>query len=117
MFYTNIAYALEKVGSYTCGTGITDLSSFINYATCLLMNAVVPFLVGLAVVAFVYGIIKFFLNPENEEKRKEGKSFMFWGLLALFVMVSIWSLVGIFSSTLTPNQGTPIIPNLPQQVD
>jgi len=112
MIFTNVAYAIEKVGTYTCGTGITDLSSFINYATCLLMNAVVPLLVGLAVVGFVYGIIKYFLNPENEEKRKEGKSFMFWGLVTLFVMVSIWALVGVFSSTITPGKA-PLIPSLP----
>ena len=56
-------------------------------------------MVSLAVVSFVYGVIQFFLYPDNEEKRKAGKSFMFWGIIALFVMVSIWGLVGVLSST------------------
>lgn len=115
MINTMIAYAANgDVGSITCsGLKITDLTSFINFFTCTLMNAVVPFLVTLAVAAFVYGIIKYFLNPENEEKRKEGKSYMFWGLVTLFVMVSIWALVGILAASFTPNN--PIkIPGLPE---
>ncbi|MBK5215554.1 MAG: hypothetical protein JJE53_01960 [Candidatus Pacebacteria bacterium] len=112
---TMIAYAAEttNVAGIVCGQGITNLTSLINFFTCTLMNAVVPLLVALAVTAFVYGIIKFFLNPDNEEKRKAGKSFMLWGLITLFVMVSIWGLVGILSSSLTPG-AKPLIPNLPE---
>lgn len=115
MINTMIAYAVEdpNVGNIVCkDLTINNLTDFINYFTCTLMNAVVPLLVGLAVVAFVYGIIKYFLNPESEEKRKEGKSYMFWGLVTLFVMVSIWALVGIFASSLTPDKPL-LIPSLP----
>lgn len=110
-----IAYAAStnSVAGISCGGGITNLTSFINYFTCTLMNAVVPLLMSLAVTAFIYGIIQFFLNPENEEKRKAGKSYMIWGLITLFVMVSIWGLVGILSSTFIPG-GSAVIPNLPQ---
>ena len=69
-------------------------------------------LVSLAVVSFVYGIIQYFLYPDNEEKRKAGKQFMFWGIVTLFVMVSIWGLVGILSNTFL--NGKPVMPFLPQ---
>jgi len=111
---TLIAYAAEpNVGGRVCGQGITNLTTLIDFGTCTLMNAVIPLLVALAIVGFVYGIIQYFLNPDNEEKRKAGKSFMLWGLITLFVMVSIWGLVGIFSKTLTPNNN-PVLPGLPQ---
>ena len=38
--------------------------------------------------------------------------FMFWGIVTLFVMVSIWGLVGIFSSTFL--NGKTLMPGLPQ---
>jgi uncharacterized membrane-anchored protein len=114
---TMIAYAVDNVNgavSSCPGPGqINNLTDLINFGTCTLMNAVIPLLVGLAIVGFVYGIIQYFLNPDNEEKRKGGKSFMLWGLITLFVMVSIWGLVGIFNSTLTPGSN-PVIPSLPQ---
>jgi hypothetical protein len=87
---------------------ITNLTSLIFYFTCVLTRFVVPFLMALAVVAFVYGIIQYFLNPE-----KNGKSFMLWGIIALFVMVSIWGLVGIFSNTL--GTGPVRLPYLPER--
>ena len=113
---TMIAYAADNLSgavSSCPGAGqINNLTDFINFGTCTLMNAVVPLLVGLAVVGFVYGIIQYFLNPDNEEKRKAGKSFMLWGLITLFVMVSIWGLVKIFSNTFTGTN--PVLPSLPQ---
>lgn len=112
---TMIAYAAgnSSVAGITCGGGINNLTDFINYFTCTLMNAVVPLLMALAVASFVYGIIQFFLNPENEEKKKAGKSYMMWGLITLFVMVSIWGLVGILSSSFIPGS-KPLLPSLPQ---
>lgn len=91
---------------------ITNLTSLISYFTCVLISFVIPFLVALSVVAFVYGIIQYFLYPDNEEKKKNGKTFMLWGLIALFVMVSIWGIVGVLSNTV-PGVGAPKLPGLP----
>ena len=114
--FIHIAEAAPLGGStIDCSAGITNLTNLINFFTCTLMNAVVPLLGALAVVGFLYGIIKYFLNPDNEEKRKEGKGFMFWGLVTLFVMVSIWGLVSIFSNSLLNNDGKPLfLPTLPE---
>ncbi|MFT5360117.1 MAG: hypothetical protein ACI88L_000599, partial [Candidatus Paceibacteria bacterium] len=78
----------------TCTYVSGGLDSLINQATCLLTR-VIPLLVTAAVVVFVYGIVTYIRNAENAEKRKEGNLFMMYGLIALFVMVSIWALVGI----------------------
>ena len=111
---TGTIYADQLPGApnVTCGSGITDLTSLINFFSCTLINSVSPLLVSLAVISFVYGIIQYFLYPDNEEKRKQGKTFMFWGIVTLFVMVSIWGLVGIFSSTFL--NGKTLMPGLPQ---
>lgn len=100
IIFTKIVEAAPLAGTdITCGLGITNLTSLIDFFTCTLMQAVVPLLMALALAAFTYGIIKYFLNPDNEEKRKEGKGYMFWGLISIFVMVSLWGLVGILSKT------------------
>jgi len=115
-----IAYAdtAGKVGGVTCGVPITDLASLIDWATCLLMQSVVPLLVALSLAGFVYGVIKFFMNPDNEEKKKNGKSFMLWGIISLFVIVSIWGLVGILSNTFLDTGDAPaVLPTLPEPAD
>ena len=81
-----------------------------NFFSCLLTNTIIPLLFTLATAAFLWGIIQYFLNPDNEEKRKAGKSYMLWGLISLFVMIAMWGLVGIIANTF----GVPsLLPQLP----
>lgn len=77
----------------------SSLSGIVNYASCFLIRSVLPLLISLAVVGFIWGIIKYFINPDNEEQKKKGKDFMVWGLIALFVIVSMWGIVGVLSNT------------------
>ncbi len=77
----------------------TKLSGLLNFASCTLINYVVPLLFTVAVVAFIWGVIQMVINPANEEARKKGKSFMIWGLVGLFVMVSVWGIVSVFTHT------------------
>ena len=88
----------------------TDVAGIINWASCLLIKSIVPFLFSLATVAFIWGIIQFYLNPDNEEKRKKGKSFIIGGLIALFVMLSMWGLVGILTGTFEIKNTMPQFP-------
>lgn len=80
-------------------SSMKSIEGIINWGTCVLSRSVVPLLFALAVAAFIWGVIQFYLNPENEEKRKKGKSFIVGGLIALFVMVAMWGIVGIFTNT------------------
>jgi len=89
------------------------IEGIINWGTCVLSRSVIPLLFALAVVAFIWGVIQFYLNPDNEEKRKKGKSFIVGGLIALFVMVAMWGIVGIFTNTFGVTNNT--MPNgMPQ---
>lgn len=87
-----------------------SLTGIVNWASCFLYKAVVPFLFALATVAFIWGVIQYYLNPENEEKRKKGKGFIIGGLIALFVMLSIWGLVGILTGTFDLSNTVPQLP-------
>lgn len=107
---TNVAYAAET--TKVCDNVKMDsIAGIFNWASCTLVKAIVPFLVTLATVAFIWGVIQYFLNPDNEEKRKKGKEYILWGLIALFVMVSMWGLVALLSDTFGV---TSLIPQLSQ---
>jgi succinate dehydrogenase/fumarate reductase cytochrome b subunit len=92
----------------------SSVGDIINMGTCILLKSVVPLLFALAIVAFVWGIIQYFLNPENEEKKKKGKSYMIWGLIALFVMVTMWALVAVLSDTFFGEGNGVFVPQLSQ---
>lgn len=57
------------------------------------VGTAVPVLVGLALALFIWGGVLFIVSAGNDQSRKEGQTRMFWGLIALFVIVSVWGLV------------------------
>jgi len=63
-----------------------------------LIKPVVPLLIGLAVVVFIYGVIVLMFS-QGGEKKEEGKQYMLWGLVGIFVMVSVWGLVAVLTNT------------------
>ncbi len=52
-------------------------------------------IMGLALAFFLWGVALFILNSGNEDKRSEGKQKMFWGIIALVIMISIGSIMWI----------------------
>ncbi|MFA6251690.1 MAG: hypothetical protein WC603_03645 [Candidatus Paceibacterota bacterium] len=99
-----------SVNQVCSDNSMKDVTGIVNWASCFLYKVIVPFLFALATVAFIWGVIQFYLNPENEEKRKKGKAFIIGGLIALFVMLSIWGLVGILTGTFQLSNTVPQLP-------
>lgn len=85
--------------SGTCDYQIDSLAMVFHLFGCILAAAVLPLLVTLAVVIFIIGVIKYIVKSNEQKDREEGRKFMIYGIVALFVIVSIWGLVGIIQGT------------------
>lgn len=64
-----------------------------------LVNQLIPLTMALALLAFFWGLVRYIWNSSSEEAKQEGKNIMIAGIVGLFVMVSIWGLVGIIAQT------------------
>src|SRR3989344_1795533 len=64
-----------------------------------------PFLVSIAVFFFMWGVVKFIAHAGDEKAVADGKMFMIWGMVGLFVIVSIWGIVGFIQDSLIPSGG------------
>jgi hypothetical protein len=67
-----------------------------------IMNSFVPILIGVALILFIYGILKFFSAGGNESELGKSKSYMFFGIVSLAVILGVWSLVGVVSNAFFP---------------
>lgn len=77
-----------------------NFSDLLSYITCMISNSIIPLIFAIAGIMFIWGVVNFFIiNADEEAKRAQGKQFMIWGIIALAVMMSVWSLVGIFGAT------------------
>lgn len=52
-----------------------------------------PIVAGLALLVFLWGLVKFIVKADDEEARTQGRQFMVWGVVALFVMASLWGII------------------------
>lgn len=64
-----------------------------------IVNAIIPFIIGLAVLVFIYGVFNFVTSAGDEEARAGAKQLIIWGVIGIFVMVSVWGLVNILVQT------------------
>jgi hypothetical protein len=60
----------------------------------------IPIIIALALLAFLWGVFTFIRNADDEGKRAEGRQFMLWGIIGLAVMMSVWGLVQILTNTI-----------------
>jgi len=82
--------------------GAMILTPFFAYAATVMtiltqirdiLNAVIPILMVLATVVFLWGIILYVVAGSDEEKVERAKGFIITGLVGLFVMIAIWGIV------------------------
>lgn len=67
------------------------------------LNLALYMLMAVAVLMFVFYIIKYFIMP-SEKGREEGGKYLLWSLIGFFVIVSLWGLVNILVNTFNVGQ-------------
>ena len=79
-----------------------------------LVNLALPIVVGIALLAFFWGLVQFILSQGDESKKMDAKKVMLWGVIALFVMITVWGLVQFISNSLGIEQNVTItVPGVP----
>lgn len=58
------------------------------------VNALIPIFIAIALIYFVWGVTQYAISS-SEETKSSGRDKMIWGAIGLFVIVSIWGIVGI----------------------
>lgn len=91
-----IAFAQTTGGT----TNTKTLGDLFNIILNIIDAYLVPLIFAIAFIVFLWGVFQYFvLGGANVEKRKEGQMFALFGIIGLFVMLSIWGLVNLFVNT------------------
>lgn len=88
---------------------ITTFEQLVNKFITLI-KYVVPLIFAIALVAFLWGIFQYFFS--GAEKKEEAKDFLLYGIIGLFIMVSVWGLVRILTGTFLLENAQPNLPSL-----
>ena len=64
-----------------------------------IVSLIVPLLITIALVIFIWGIISYITAGADEDKRAEARNVILYGVIGLFAIVSVWGLVAIIQNT------------------
>jgi len=81
------------------------------------LNAIVPILVALGVVYFIWGVVSYVISSD-EEAKKSGRDRIIFGIIGLAVIIGMWGLVNILGKTFGVESGSgvntgPTLPVVP----
>lgn len=71
-------------------------------------NIVIPIvqvLFGVTLLVFIYGLYGFFNG--DDEKRNQSKNHILWGVVGIFIMVSVYGIIRFVAATLDQSQVLP----------
>ncbi len=88
----------SPTSSSSCGNklkGLQDLVCQIQW----LLNQAIYFIFALAFVSFLYGVFKYMQKGNSADGQKEGAHFIWYGIVSLAVMFSVWGLVNFVLNT------------------
>ncbi len=72
----------------------------VDKVVALIIQPIVSLLFAVGFLVFMWGLVEFIANPTNDTKKTKGKKHMMYGVLGLFIMVSIWGIVGLVTNTI-----------------
>ena len=111
-----VAALAQQTGTFnSCiGIGLGTIEGIICKIGDIL-NVVIPVLIVLAVIYFIWGVITYVVGGDEEAKKK-GRDKIIFGIIGLAVIVAVWGLVKILTNTFGINttQGENIVyPTIP----
>ncbi len=68
----------------------TLLGGFLDFLT----GTIIPFLLVIATLVFVWNVVRYFIiGGANEDSQEKARSLALWGILAFVLIVSLWGIV------------------------
>lgn len=63
------------------------------------VNLIIPIVIGVGFIIFLFAVIKFILAAGDEEARKDSRQLMLYAIIGVFVMVAIWGIIALIAGS------------------
>jgi predicted PurR-regulated permease PerM len=78
---------------------MTNIKQIFEYLMRTMDNLLL-LIIGIALLAFVWGVFRYLKSYDNEKERSASVSYMTYGLISLLVIISLWGFVNLIASTI-----------------
>lgn len=77
-----------------------NVTELLNRISAFIINPIIFVLFSAAFVVFIWGLVQFVANLDNEEARSTGGKHMLWGLIGMAIMAGVVGIVAIIQNTI-----------------
>jgi hypothetical protein len=70
----------------------------------VILNPLILLLFSAALVYFLYGVVQYLISPEDEELRTTSKSHMLYGVIGMFIMMSVFGIMRLILNSFGENR-------------
>lgn len=77
-----------------------DVDTTIHSINQHILNPLIVFMFAVAAVFFAYGLFEYIKDSDNADAREKGKNHIIWGLIGMFIMVTVFYLMRFIVGTL-----------------
>lgn len=67
----------------------------------VILDPIITLLFAGAVIYFVWGLVVTITAGDNADKRKDGGEHILWGLIGIFIMVTVYGILNVVSNTIS----------------
>lgn len=76
-----------------------SIGPLLNKISDVILNPLIILLFAIAFLYFLWGIFQMVSSAGSEDAREIGRKNMFWGIIGMFIMVSVYGILNIVLST------------------
>ncbi len=74
------------------------LNSFIAAVQTNILNPLITLLALVAFVVFIWGVVDYIRNADNDEKRKAGQQHILWGFVGFVIIFGAGAIISIIKA-------------------
>jgi uncharacterized membrane protein YidH (DUF202 family) len=101
-FASLVAVFAPFVASAQSLSSLNNINDVSNRFTSILNTATV-LIISIAVIWIIINVVRFFVGAKDSEKRHDGIMQVIWGIVGIFIIISIWGLVSILKNSFGTN--------------
>lgn len=86
-----------------------SLLDILIWIKCVISGVIIPLIFSLATLFFMWNLTMFIRSSDNSQKKEDARQRMVWGLVALFIMLSVWGIITILSNIFGISPSVPLL--------
>jgi hypothetical protein len=86
--------------AHAAASKVSPVVTFVGKVNRLIINPLITLMFAAALVFFLYGVLGFLLAGGSPEAREKGQKDVINGLIGMFIMFSVYAILGVIQKTL-----------------